>query len=60
MAVITDGCNLNSDSCMSTEKCEGTGAGACGGVKTVVRVRAPHTMKKCAMCVRVQTKIRAH
>ena len=40
------------------KKCAGTVARA--GAKTDVRVRAPLTMKMCAMCVRVRTKIRAH
>ena len=30
------------------------------GTKTAVRVRAPHTIKMCAMCVRVRPKNRAH
>ena len=38
------------------EKCAGTGARAKAGV----RVRAPHTIKMCAMCVRVRPKNRAH
>ena len=40
------------------EKCAGAGARA--GAKNGVRVRAPHSIKMCAMCVRVQLKIRAH
>ena len=40
------------------EKCAVAGARA--GAKTGVRVRAPHIIKMCAMCVRVRPKIRAH
>ena len=40
------------------KKCEGAGARA--GTKTGVRVRAPHIIKMCSMCVRVRPKIRAH
>ena len=40
------------------EKCAVVGARA--GTKSGVRVRAPHTIKMCAMCVRVRPKNRAH